>query len=300
MCSRPLRRTALRRTALRRTALRRTALRRTPLRRTPPPPDRPPPDRPPPDRPSAGPPKISLFFFPSPATIFILFSLSCWSFSLNFGGVFEDRDPQMCTFGLSGCRVKPPAAPPDRAAGARTRQPENSKRAFFERPGASNTTKILRKRPKEREKIIKNCGGRGKKKREILGPHPSGPHPWWPHCGPTIQKLAKLDWPKLDWPKLDWPKLALAKIGRAKTTMAKNGLAKIGLAKIGQIRMAKTGLAKVGPFPADMPEPVRKAFMSATVTALQKPDGGGARHCYRHFIPSSCGQNTGTPIWEGS
>ena len=46
-------------------------------------------------------------FFPSPATVFILFSLSCWPFSLNFGGVFEDRDPQMCTFGLSGCRVKP-------------------------------------------------------------------------------------------------------------------------------------------------------------------------------------------------
>ena len=57
--------------------------------------------------PSAGPPKISLFCFPSPATVFILFSLSCWSFSLNFGGVFEDRDPQMCTFGLLGCRVKP-------------------------------------------------------------------------------------------------------------------------------------------------------------------------------------------------
>ena len=37
---------------------------------------------------------FALFF--SPATVFILFSLSCWSFSLNFGGVFEDRDPQMC------------------------------------------------------------------------------------------------------------------------------------------------------------------------------------------------------------
>ena len=46
-------------------------------------------------------------FLPSPATVFILFSLSCWSSSLNFGGVFEDRDPQMCTFGLSGYRVKP-------------------------------------------------------------------------------------------------------------------------------------------------------------------------------------------------
>ena len=57
--------------------------------------------------PSAGPPKISLFFFRLPPQFSILFSLSCWSFSLNFGGVFEDRDPQMCTFGLSGCRVKP-------------------------------------------------------------------------------------------------------------------------------------------------------------------------------------------------
>ena len=29
------------------------------------------------------------------------------TFSLNFGGVLKGRDPQMCTFGLSGCRVKP-------------------------------------------------------------------------------------------------------------------------------------------------------------------------------------------------
>ena len=56
---------------------------------------------PPPDRPKFR------SFFPSPATVFILFSLSCWSFSLNFGCVFEDQDPQMCTFGLSGCHAKP-------------------------------------------------------------------------------------------------------------------------------------------------------------------------------------------------
>ena len=43
----------------------------------------------------------------------------------------------------------------------------------FERPGASNTTKIQRKRPKEGEKN-ENCGGRGIKKREILGPPPFG------------------------------------------------------------------------------------------------------------------------------
>ena len=56
---------------------------------------------PPPD-----PPKCRSLF-PSPAPIFALFSLSLGLFSLNFGGVFEGRDPQMCTFALSGCRVKP-------------------------------------------------------------------------------------------------------------------------------------------------------------------------------------------------
>ena len=52
---------------------------------------------PPRDRSSARPPKISHFFFPSPATIFILSSLS-WRFSYFVGGVFEGRDPQTCTF----------------------------------------------------------------------------------------------------------------------------------------------------------------------------------------------------------
>ena len=47
----------------------------------------------------------------------MLFSLSCHNihsffsslgvFSWNLGGVFEDWDRQMCTFGLSGCGVKP-------------------------------------------------------------------------------------------------------------------------------------------------------------------------------------------------
>ena len=72
--------------------------------------------------PSAGPPKISRFFslFHSHFRFFFSLSLSlcrvfsCFFFlslgvfSRNFGGVFERRDPQMCTFGLSGCRVKAP------------------------------------------------------------------------------------------------------------------------------------------------------------------------------------------------
>ena len=55
--------------------------------------------------PSGGPPNISRFFFLSSAPIFaLILSRSLWG---SFGGVFDGQDPQMCTFGLSGCRVKP-------------------------------------------------------------------------------------------------------------------------------------------------------------------------------------------------
>ena len=77
------------------------------LRRTSPPPE-PLPGPPSAGPPSAGPPKISLFF-PLPAHIFALFSLSLSLevFSLNFGGVLKGGETQTCTFGLSACRVKP-------------------------------------------------------------------------------------------------------------------------------------------------------------------------------------------------
>ena len=58
---------------------------------TPPPPDPLPLDR----------PKFHSFF--SPTGNFIPLKKV---FSLNSGGVFEDRDAQMCTLGLSGCRVE--------------------------------------------------------------------------------------------------------------------------------------------------------------------------------------------------
>ena len=45
-------------------------------------------------------------FSPLPLQNSFYFSLS-GVFSWNFGGVFEGRDTQVCTFGLSGCRVKP-------------------------------------------------------------------------------------------------------------------------------------------------------------------------------------------------
>ena len=91
-----------------------------PFWRTPPPPDPPPRDR----------PKFRAFFSLSRHQ-FRFFSLSLCVFSLNFGGFCEDRDPQLCTFGLSGCGVKPRRLCCRRGF---TQQPENSKRAHLTPP----------------------------------------------------------------------------------------------------------------------------------------------------------------------
>ena len=72
-----------------------------------------------------------------------------------------------------------PTRPGRRSSHTTTRELQT---CTFERPGATNTTKIPRKRPKERAKRLKKTvAGEGTKKREILGPHPSGPHPSGPH-----------------------------------------------------------------------------------------------------------------------
>ena len=70
------------------------------------PPDNPPTDNPPPDNPPPDRPKIRSFFSLLPPQ-FSFFFLSLGVLSWNFVGVFEGRNPEMCTFGLSGCRVKP-------------------------------------------------------------------------------------------------------------------------------------------------------------------------------------------------
>ena len=71
-----------------------------------------PPNSPPPDPLSRLPPplrrtaqKFALFYPRPPLFSFFLPLLGVVSW--NFGGVIEGRDPQMCMFGLSGCRVKP-------------------------------------------------------------------------------------------------------------------------------------------------------------------------------------------------
>ena len=50
----------------------------------------------------------SAFFFPlSPPFSLVLSSLSWGGLLVEFWWCLKRRDPQMCTFGLSGCRVKP-------------------------------------------------------------------------------------------------------------------------------------------------------------------------------------------------
>ena len=95
---------------------------------------------------------------------------SLWEvFSLNFGGVFEDRGAQMCTFGV-GRRGS-------------TRQPENSKRAHLSVPALQTPPKFHEKTPRVRRNN-EISGGREQKKREILGPHPSAPTLRAPPFGP--------------------------------------------------------------------------------------------------------------------
>ena len=119
-------------------------------------------DRPFLDRPSPGPP------FPWTAQNFALF------FSLSRRKI--GRGPQMCTFGLSGCRLKP-----------------------RRRPGASNTTKIPREDPQRGKKRTNFAAGQGKKERNF-GP----PTLWAPTLRtPTLRPptLRGPHPPKLDWPK---------------------------------------------------------------------------------------------------
>ena len=58
------------------------------------------------EAPKGGGPKNFALFFPPPATIFFLLSLS-WGPFVEFWWSLKRRGPEMCTFGLSGCRVKP-------------------------------------------------------------------------------------------------------------------------------------------------------------------------------------------------
>ena len=165
------------------------------------------------DPPPLDPPKISLVL------------------SLNFG-VFEGWDPEMCTFGLSGCRVFP-----QRLRGRRLHTARELQTCTFDGPAASNTT-IPRKDHQEREERMKTVAGEGKKERNfgpfptLQAPHPSGP----PGFGaPLFQGLGLLHpsgphplWSKNSTSK-NWPKSKLAEVDRARTGPPYAGPPKISL-----------------------------------------------------------------------
>ena len=133
-----------------------------------------------------------------------------------------------------GLSCETAAAPPDRAARARTRQPENSKRAYLSVPALQTPPKFHEKTP-EREERMRFPVGERKKSAKFWAPHPSAPSLRAPNpSGPTFSGFGP---PPLRAPKTKLTKCGLAKFGQQK------------LAKFGQIRMAKCGqltLAKCG------------------------------------------------------
>ena len=114
---------------------------------------------------------------------FALFSLSRHNFHsslpllglllLNFGGVFEGRDPEMCTFGVLELSCETPAAPPDRAADTTTRELQT---CTFHGPALQTPPKFHEKTPPEREERMKFPAGARKKSAKFWAPHPSGPN----------------------------------------------------------------------------------------------------------------------------
>ena len=181
--------------------------------------DTPPLDTPPPDTSSTGHPlrrtaqNFALFSLPHPFSFFLSLTVCL----LVEFWCLNHRDPQMCTFGLSGCLG---------AAGASHHNPRTPK-VHIRRPQRFQTPpRNHEKTPeRQREKKNENGGGRRKKKHEILGPRPSAPPfgvappfgaqffwVWAPPFGATTHTQIQMDWPKFAgpkprWSKLDWPKL---------------------------------------------------------------------------------------------
>ena len=141
---------------------------------------------PPLDPPSAGPPKFSLFFFPFPPP-FRSFCVSLGVFSWNFGGVLKRKCPEMCTFGLSGCRVKPRRPHQTGRRGSHTTARE-LQTCTFQGTCASKHHQNSTRRPPERHRNSETEAGKGRKSAKFWASHPSGPHPFGapPFRGPTL------------------------------------------------------------------------------------------------------------------
>ena len=141
----------------------------------------------------------------------------------------------MCTFGLSGCGVKPRWL---RGRRGFTQQPENSKRAHL-RPRRFKHNQNSTRKPPEREERMRFPVGERKKSAKFWAPHPATPT----LRGPTLRS----------WFGQSRPiKVGQSRFGQSRSNkggqifLAKVGLAKVGIGQSRQIRMAKVGLAKVG------------------------------------------------------
>ena len=103
-----------------------------------------------------------MLFFPSPATIFFLSSSLAGPFVKFWCFFLKRRCPEICTCGLSGCRVKPRRLQSRRSF---TRQPENSKRAHLRVPprlhkNHQNSTNLERERGKKERNFGRSGAGR--------------------------------------------------------------------------------------------------------------------------------------------
>ena len=118
-------------------------------------------------------------FLPFPATVSLFLCLS-GGLLVEFWWCFEGRNPEMCTFGLSGCRVKPwrphQTGPPGLAHDS-----PRTQTCTFQGTCASKHHQNSTRRPPERHRNSETVAGKGRKRAKFWAPHPSGPTLRGPH-----------------------------------------------------------------------------------------------------------------------
>ena len=114
-----------------------------------------------------GPKFRAFFFFPFPATIFFLLSLS-WGPFVEFWWCLKRRGREMCTFGVLGLSCASPGGPVWWGRRGFTRQLESPNVHISGSRPSKTPTKFNERTPRERKKN-ENCGGRREKKERNFG-----------------------------------------------------------------------------------------------------------------------------------
>ena len=170
----------------------------------------------------------------------------------------------MCTFGLSGCRVKPRRPNQTGPPGLAHDSPRTPNVHISGHLALQNTTKIPREDPQRDTKRAKRWREREEKARNFGPSHPSGPHQFGAHpSGPThrgptwfgpigVPPFGAPFWVEPRWAKnTKTPKLAKvgeAQLGHSETLNCPKSvkkLAKVGQ-KVGQSRFGQSRSIKVG------------------------------------------------------